>query len=91
MLQMYSPYSMDKPIGVFETLAEYRPNPIAVTTCKIKDIQEKNGVIKVTGMDALDGTLIIGLKPYIPSFDRVKEPELPKWLSFLLPEWVHEM
>lgn len=91
MLQMYPPYSLDRLIGVFATRAEYRPNPIAVTTCKIKDIQEKKGVIKVTGMDALDGTPIIDLKPYIPSFDRVKEPKLPKWLSFLWPEWVHEM
>lgn len=90
MLQMYPPYSMDRLTGIFATRAEYRPNPIAVTTCKIKDIDEKNGIMNVTGIDAYDRTPIIDLKPYIPSFDRVKEPELPKWLSFLWPEWVHE-
>lgn len=90
MLQMYPPYSMDRVTGVFATRAEYRPNPISVTTCKIRDINKKTGVINVIGMDAFDGTPIIDLKPYIPVFDRVKEPKLPKWLSFLWPEWMHE-
>ncbi|MBI5680437.1 MAG: tRNA (N6-threonylcarbamoyladenosine(37)-N6)-methyltransferase TrmO [Methanobacterium sp.] len=90
MLQTYPPYSLDRQTGVFATRAEYRPNPISVTTCKIKDIDAKTGVINVMGMDAFDGTPIIDLKPYIPSFDRVKEPKLPKWLSFLWPEWMHE-
>lgn len=89
MLQMYPPYSMERLTGVFATRAEYRPNPIAVTTCKILDVNEKEGIINVANLDAYDGTPIIDLKPYIPSFDRVKKPELPKWLSFLWPEWVH--
>ncbi len=90
MLQTYPPYSQDRLTGVFATRAEYRPNPIAVTTCKINDIDEKTGIIKVSGLDAFDKTPIIDLKPYIPSFDRVRNPELPKWLSFLWPEWTTE-
>jgi tRNA-Thr(GGU) m(6)t(6)A37 methyltransferase TsaA len=90
MLQTYPPYSLDRQTGVFATRAEYRPNPIAVTTCKIKDIDEKTGIIEVYGIDTYNETPIIDLKPYIPSFDRVKEPKLPKWLSFLWPEWMHE-
>lgn len=89
MLQMYPPYSMNTFTGVFATRSEYRPNPIAVTTCKILDINEEKGIIRVANLDAVDGTPIIDLKPYMPSFDRVKEPEIPKWLSFLWPEWVH--
>ncbi|MGB9979936.1 tRNA (N6-threonylcarbamoyladenosine(37)-N6)-methyltransferase TrmO [Methanobacterium sp.] len=89
ILQMYPPYALDKLTGVFATRAEYRPNPIAVTTCKILDVNEEKGTITVANLDAIDGTPIIDLKPYMPSFDRVKEPKIPKWLSFLWPEWVH--
>jgi tRNA-Thr(GGU) m(6)t(6)A37 methyltransferase TsaA len=89
ILQMYPPYSLNTLTGVFASRAEYRPNPIAVTTCKILDINEQKGIISVANLDAVDGTPIIDLKPYMPSFDRVKEPEIPKRLSFLWPEWVH--
>lgn len=89
MLQVYPPYSLDRLTGVFATRAEYRPNPISITTCKIEDINEKEGIIHVSNLDAYDGTPIIDLKAYFPSFDRVKEPEIPKWLSFLWPEWMH--
>lgn len=91
IMQMYPPYSMDRLTGVFATRSEYRPNSISVTTCKIKDIDDETGVVNVMGMDAYDGTPIIDLKPYIPAFDRVKEPKLPNWLSFLWPEWKPEL
>jgi tRNA-Thr(GGU) m(6)t(6)A37 methyltransferase TsaA len=90
MLQIYPPYALNKLTGVFATRAEYRPNPIMVTTCKIEDIDEKEGIIHVSSLDAYDGTPIIDLKAYFPSYDRVKDPEIPKWLSFLWPEWTHE-
>ncbi len=90
ILQTYPPYSLDRLTGVFATRAEYRPNPIAVTTCKIENIKESEGIIEVSGIDAYDGTPIIDLKAYIPAFDRVRNPELPKWLSFLWPKWVAE-
>lgn len=89
MLQVYPPYSLDRLTGVFATRSEYRPNPIAITTCKIEDINEKEGIIHVSNLDAYDGTPIIDLKAYFPSFDRVNEPEIPEWLSFLWPEWAY--
>lgn len=89
MMQVYPPYALDKLTGVFATRAEYRPNQIAVTTCKILDVNEEKGIITVANLDAIDGTPIIDLKPYMPSFDRVKQPKIPNWLSFLWPEWVH--
>jgi tRNA-Thr(GGU) m(6)t(6)A37 methyltransferase TsaA len=89
-LQIYPPYSLDRLTGVFATRAEYRPNPIAITTCKIEDINEKEGIVHVSNIDADDETPIIDLKAYFPSFERVKEPKIPIWLSFLWPEWMHE-
>ena len=89
-LRTKPPYAMDRLIGVFATRAEYRPNPIAVTTCRVKSVHENDGIVEISSVDAFDGTPIIDLKPYVASFDRIKEPKLPNWLSFLWPEWKGE-
>jgi len=51
-MQTKPSYVKDKLSGVFATRAEYRPNPIAVTTCKMLDVDERNGTIKVADIDA---------------------------------------
>lgn len=89
VLQVYPPYSLDRLTGIFATRAEYRPNPISITTCRIEDVNEKEGIVHVSNLDACDGTPIIDLKAYFPSFDRVEKPEIPRWLSFLWPEWAY--
>lgn len=89
VLQVYPPYSLDRLTGIFATRAECRPNPILITTCKIEGVNEKEGVVHVSNLDACDGTPIIDLKAYFPSFDRVEKPEIPIWLSFLWPEWTY--
>jgi len=89
-LRTHPPYATNHLTGIFATRAEYRPNPIALTTCKIIEVNEKEGIMEVSGIDAFDGTPIIDLKPYTPSFDRVKEVKIPSWLSFLWPQWKGE-
>lgn len=90
VLRTKPPYAINKVTGVFATRAEYRPNPLAVTTCRVIDVNEKEGMVEISNIDAFDGTPVIDLKPYIPAFDRVKDPKIPKWLSFLWPEWKGE-
>jgi tRNA-Thr(GGU) m(6)t(6)A37 methyltransferase TsaA len=89
ILQCRPPYAKDKETGVFATRAEYRPNPIAVSTCKILKIDEKKGVIEVGNIDAFDGTPIMDLKAYFPVCDRVKKARIADWLSDW-PEWMPE-
>jgi tRNA-Thr(GGU) m(6)t(6)A37 methyltransferase TsaA len=86
-LQCRPPYAKDKVTGVFATRAEYRPNPIAMTTCKILGVDEKNGIIRVADIDAFDNTPIVDLKAYYPVCDRVKDARIPEWLSDW-PEWM---
>jgi len=87
MLQCEPPYARRKVTGVFATRAEYRPNPIAMTTCKILHVDEITGIIKVADIDAYDGTPIVDLKAYFPVCDRVKRAKIPEWLSDW-PEWM---
>jgi tRNA-Thr(GGU) m(6)t(6)A37 methyltransferase TsaA len=89
IMQTNPPYAKEKVTGVFATRAEYRPNPIAMTTCRITEFDDKSGVIKVADIDAYDGTPIVDLKAYFPVCDRVKEAKIPEWLSDW-PEWMPE-
>ena len=87
MLQTRPPYAEEHLTGVFATRAPYRPNPIAMTTCKLLGVDEENGVVKVADIDAYDGTRIVDLKAYFPVCDRVGEAHIPEWLSDW-PEWM---
>ena len=66
-------------VGVFAQRTKYRPNPIGVSAVKLRGVS--GNVVKVTGLDALDGTPVLDIKPYIPEFDRVAEPKTPEWVK----------
>ncbi|MDD4446243.1 MAG: tRNA (N6-threonylcarbamoyladenosine(37)-N6)-methyltransferase TrmO [Methanothrix sp.] len=53
--------------GVLATRSPCRPNPIGITVAEILSVN--GNVIKVTGLDALNGTPILDIKPYEVHFD----------------------
>jgi len=57
--------------GVFSTRSPHRPNPIGLSLAKIESI--KDDVINLSGIDIVDGTPILDIKPYIPSYDSISE------------------
>ena len=60
-----TPPSDDRPHGVFATRSPYRPNPIGLT---IVELERRDGaVLHVRGLDMLDGTPILDIKPYLSS------------------------
>jgi tRNA-Thr(GGU) m(6)t(6)A37 methyltransferase TsaA len=84
------PYGEDTPeTGIFATRAEYRPNPIALTTTGILEVDVQNGIVKIAGIDAFDGTPVIDLKVYFPMCDRVRECHIAPWLKDW-PEWLED-
>jgi tRNA-Thr(GGU) m(6)t(6)A37 methyltransferase TsaA len=89
IMQTEPPYAAGRVTGVFATRAEYRPNPIGMTTCKLLSVDEENGVLQVADIDAYDGTPVVDLKAYFPVCDRVREATIPEWLSDW-PEWMPE-
>lgn len=69
-------------VGIFACRCPSRPNPIAVTTAKL--VNRKANKLKVKGLDVLDGTPIIDIKPYWPVYDETKGAvKIPKWVSKL--------
>lgn len=56
-------------VGLFTTRAPHRPNPIGLSALRITHVDENNGVISVLGIDLLDGTPVLDIKPYVAAFD----------------------
>jgi len=75
------PYAEGHLTGVFACRAEYRPNPIALTPCRILKVDEEQGIVRVLNIDALDGSPLLDLKAYFPVLDRVRDAHLPGWLK----------
>lgn len=65
-----SPPSDNRPHGVFATRSPRRPNPIALT---VVELRRRNGLeLHVRGVDMLDGTPILDIKPYLSSIPAEK-------------------
>ena len=87
LMQCKPPYAEEHLTGVFATRAEYRPNPVALTTCKILAVDEQEGILTIANIDAYDGTPVVDLKAYFPVCDRVQEVRIPTWLAGW-PDWM---
>lgn len=59
------PPTADRPHGVFSTRSPRRPNPIGLTVVELLGREEN--VLRVRGVDMLDGTPVLDLKPYLSS------------------------
>ena len=69
-------------LGVFAQRARMRPNPVGVTAVEI--VRLEPGRLVVRGLDALDGTPVLDLKPYVPAFDRRDGARVPEWMDRLM-------
>lgn len=80
VLEVPSPYKESPDVmGTFATRSPWRPNPIALTVAQVLYIDYEAGMIQIAYTDANDGSPVLDLKPYTPSLDRVKNPEVPDW------------
>ncbi|MEA4920876.1 MAG: SAM-dependent methyltransferase [Clostridiaceae bacterium] len=77
-----SPYKNSPVVmGTFAMRSPQRPSPIALSCAEITFIDHQNAVIGLAYIDAYDGTPVLDIKPYTPSFDRVESPCVPQWCA----------
>ena len=69
-------------VGAFAQRAKHRPNPIGITVARLLNI--RRNVLTVQGLDAIDGTPVLDLKPYLPAWDWRPDAEVPKWIEKLM-------
>ena len=66
------------PQGLFATRSPNRPNPLGKTTVRL--LERKGNVLRVQGLDAIDGTPVIDIKPYMPGYDSATDATTPDWV-----------
>lgn len=71
------PFLDDHLRGVFSTRSPHRPNPIGMTIVKVNE--RKGNRVKVSGVDMIEGTPILDIKPYTPRDQ--KSPIQIGWLE----------
>lgn len=71
--------------GIFAQRAKHRPNPIGVTSVELLGV--RGNVLIVKGLDAIDGTPVLDIKPYFPSYDRMEEVIVPDWVKCLMSNY----
>ncbi|XP_020231326.1 uncharacterized protein LOC109811887 [Cajanus cajan] len=64
--------------GVFATRTPHRPCPIGLTVAKVEAVQ--GNMILLSGVDLVDGTPVLDVKPYLPYCDSIREATVPNWL-----------
>jgi tRNA (adenine37-N6)-methyltransferase len=74
---VFTPPTDDRPHGVFATRSPRRPNPIGLTVVEL--LARDGATLRVRGVDMLDGTPILDIKPYLSS---VPQDQLRRgWLA----------
>ena len=61
------PYLDTEPRGLFATRAPSRPNPIGLSVVRLLEVEGRR--LRIEGVDRLDGTPVLDIKPYIRDFD----------------------
>ncbi|WP_330632911.1 SAM-dependent methyltransferase [Halocatena halophila] len=72
-------------VGIFAQRAKSRPNRIGLSRCQITSVDGLT--VSITGLDAIDGTPILGLKPYMNEFGPNGPVRQPAWADELMANY----
>ncbi|GMI94907.1 hypothetical protein like AT4G28020 [Hibiscus trionum] len=65
--------------GVFATRSPHRPCPIGLTVAKVEAVQ--GNMLLLSGVDLVDGTPVLDIKPYLPYCDSIEGAVVPAWVT----------
>ncbi|KAL2480998.1 hypothetical protein Adt_33964 [Abeliophyllum distichum] len=66
-------------MGVFATRSPHRPCPIGLTVAKVEAI--RGHILLLSGVDLVDGTPVLDVKPYLPYCDSILGATVPDWVK----------
>ena len=72
-------------VGIFAQRGKNRPNRIGITVCRL--ISVDGLTIEVEGLDAIDGTPVLDVKPYMREFAPRGETRQPAWSTELMSKY----
>jgi tRNA-Thr(GGU) m(6)t(6)A37 methyltransferase TsaA len=68
-------------LGILAQRARHRPNPIGITAVEIIEVAQETMLVR--GLDAMNGTPILDIKPYFPQYD-ARPARTPPWVDELM-------
>lgn len=71
-------------VGIFSQRGKDRPNQIGMTSVRIVSVD--GAALTVKGLDAIDGTPVLDIKPYYPVYDK-KDAKVPEWVDRLMAHY----
>lgn len=75
------------PVGVFAGHGPFRPNRLGVSRCRLMGTHGLD--LTVADLDALDGTPVLDIKPYMREFEPVDPVSQPEWSTELMRGYFH--
>ncbi|HEY2774477.1 MAG TPA: SAM-dependent methyltransferase [Candidatus Binatia bacterium] len=72
-------------VGIFAQRGKNRPNRIGVSTCEIAGVE--GTTVRVRGLDAIDGTPVLDIKPFFRSFEPRTGVREPAWVAEIMSEY----
>ena len=85
ILQVRAMGSKDMPkSGIFATCSPMRPNPILLSPVRL--MRRRGNVLLAKGLEALVGSPIVDVKPYIKDYHCIEEATVPQWVKRLAEE-----
>jgi tRNA (adenine37-N6)-methyltransferase len=72
-------------VGIFAQRAKNRPNRIGVTVCRLVSVEHLT--LAVEGFDAIDGTPVLDIKPYMREFEPRGPVRQPSWATELMAKY----
>jgi tRNA-Thr(GGU) m(6)t(6)A37 methyltransferase TsaA len=72
-------------VGVFAQRAKHRPNRLGVTVCRLVAVRGTS--VDVESLDAIDGTPVLDLKPYMREFAPQGDVRQPAWATELMADY----
>ena len=72
-------------IGIFAQRGKNRPNRIGLTVCRIVSVSGRE--LEVEGLDAIDGTPVLDIKPFMSGFGPRGEVREPAWAREIMAEY----
>ncbi|GAB4838196.1 hypothetical protein Ancab_027725 [Ancistrocladus abbreviatus] len=65
-------------MGVFATRSPHRPSPIGLTVARVEAVH--GHMVLLSGVDLVDGTPVLDIKPYLPYCDSIQGAAVPEWV-----------
>lgn len=80
-MKVAPPRCPDLRVGVLSCRTPHRPNPVGLSLARVVKVDTKRGEVVLAGLDVIDGTPCLDLKPYLPSFESVPSASVPSWVQ----------